>query len=510
MSNNYHQVVLVMNCCGTTKPGNKPSSNSSLLYFRDIVINIHQAIKEWALKTILFLKAGQRSLSLTQEKLLLSIYSTSNHSSLQMVLAQDDLSLPLLNTSLKNHQSQYKDCHEDNVISSQIVYFTTEKFDCVSEDLNQTLGELYGDNIDLHVIKVVHDFETDVCLDTAFIDMIETFPNTRSTSVFNDPLCISRELFLSTKHILKRQGREMALLISSNIEALKFSVLPSSTLNDFEISVSDRKCQCHHEKVNSNVFYKQLQKGFVCSSTLKIIDHSDTVPLLRIGDGLTELLFNSGIDEKNQVVHTIIEMQAVSRVKLCSLPYELLIGETCLLIPSIDMDISKVEQNESEVYYLCRHLVDNNEGLLCRSESSFKATSIKDSGLIYHFLVVPDLEMKCLIIRQIATSDEVVPPVFLSRLTQNLPNSKVLKELENIEVTDEFNPLSVNSNKINFVYKTIALASAHQKKNDEKKPKWDSRTSLMQSSTSVNEPTSRRAVNIDKGQSKRVKKLVFK
>ncbi|KAG2393078.1 hypothetical protein C9374_009655 [Naegleria lovaniensis] len=529
---NYHQVVIVMD---GTWPSNIEIEPS---YFHDIIININQAIKEWALKSILFLNSGQ-SLSLPQEKLLLSVYGTSSGSNPQVVLSQDVLSLPLLNTALKHYMNQFKHIKQDkigistmestlkhlstmmnssmkeNIISSQIVYFTTEKLDGVSSELNQTLGELYGDNVDLHVIKVVYDFDVDVCMDTGFIELVEKFPNTRCTTVFNDPLCLARELFLSTKHMFKPHGREMSLFVSKNSEPLKMSLIPSITLNDFELFVSDRICQCHEEKVNSNVLYTQLQKGFVCSSTLKIIDFSDTIPVLRIGNGSREVLYTSGYDEKCLTLHTNIEMCVLSRVKLCSMPYELLFGETFLLIPSIDIDLSMVEKNESEIYYLCRHLVDTNEGLLCTSETSLRATSIKDSCVKYHFLIVADVEMKCLVVRQVSTSDEVIPPVFLSRLSPHLPSSNISKELSDLELIEEFNPLSFNSNKINFVYKSIATALVQKRSSDmDRKPKWQSKDTLASTTgfphARKDEATPKRSSNTEKVQSKKVKKLIFK
>lgn len=52
----------------------------------------------------------------------------------------DEVSTPMIAGILKNLTNTIQNGMKDNVISSQIVYFTTEKFDCVSEDLNQTLG----------------------------------------------------------------------------------------------------------------------------------------------------------------------------------------------------------------------------------------------------------------------------------------------------------------------------------------------------------------------------------
>lgn len=320
-------------------------------------------------------------------------------------------------------------------------------------------------------MRVIFDFEMELSIDPMLLETFDKFPNTRCATVFNDVTCISREFFSCAKQLLKPSGRELILKVSNNLE-VRYMMVPSISAGNFDITVNERTCLCHNVLVNKSSLQTH-SNGFVCSTTLKLIDQRDTTQVVSMRNDNTlnwPLLatLNSGVETS----HSVISIKVISRLALKNVPYELLYGESYFLVPSMEIDVNASERNENNIASLCSALLMKQEGLLCISNADLNMKSLSDSNIQHHFMILPEPEGKCLIIRNIATSDEVLPPVhILSLVNESSIDEMFMLEFDGIDLIEEYNPLMYSSNKMLFAYKSIDYSKKIEEKKNSKPEK---------------------------------------
>ena len=319
-------------------------------------------------------------------------------------------------------------------------------------------------NVELRLIKMLHDYDFDIHSDSDLRDMFDKYPNCSFSSIFNDPLFVTRELFQSVKHLFKDNGMDFTLNVGSDL-SVKLLAVRHFVIQDFFIGFEERLCQCHGEPIN-----KPRANQTVCGKTMKIIDSSDTLPAMTVGKGSTRIVVPSVIDESSHTKSIDGEMKVKGKFKTSSFPYETMIGPPFILVPSLDMELTLLEANEQKVGSLSSVIIRNNEALLCESTFDEEGYSITGSNVVFHYLIVGDKESRCLFMYKLASMDDLIPSMFLSPLSIDPEvEQRIENSIANIETFEEFNPLNFCSNKIAFMFKNTNLQVKQDRRFNEPK-----------------------------------------